>query len=494
MVQSQETHVNITHFLTLGKDTLFYGATNAAAKVVPLLLLPFYTRFFSPAQYGVIELLLTASALLSRLFSVGVDSAFLRFYNDSTLQDRKKLFSTSLSYLVALGIPAAVALCLFSHKFSRLLFGSDVHSGAVTLMLLTVPFIMAGWIPQDLARLKFEKVKYNFLVVGGTVFYGIAAVILVFVLHLGLLGVMLSHFLRAILFAFLGLILVRQDLVPRIDLGKLKKLLGFGAPLLPAAIALWVSNSSDRFFLLRLASLDSVGVYSVANRLAWIQWFVFSSFQLAFTPIAYSIYKKPGANFVFRKVFIYYIVLSSILGIGISVFGLDLLRVLTPQAYHPAYKVIGLLNLSVILHGVFYILGIGISIAKKTKYFAYSYVSGAAINILLNLLLIPRYDVIGAASATLVSFGMTALLGSYWSNKIYPLHFPLTKLVVVCSLFLTFCLLGLLIDSELGGYILAKVIIVFIFMVLMFLLLGKKDRMIVLGLPKKLMMSGRKRL
>lgn len=493
-MEVQEQQVNLTDFLRLGKDTLFYGGINVATKAVSLALIPIYTRFFVPSEYGIIELLMTASALLSRVFSVGVDSALLRFYHDCSAQDRRNLASTILTYLAIVGIPVAIVLSFFSNRLSRLLFNSDVHSSLVTLMLVAIPFIMIGWIPQDLTRLKFEKLKYNFLIVGGNVFYAVAALILIVVLHKGLWGVMFSHFLRAILFVLFGIVLIRQDFSLRIDLSKLKRVLTFGAPLLPATIALWVSNSSDRFFLAKLASLHSVGVYSVANRLAWVQWFIFSSFQLAFTPIAYSIYKRPDAAVIFRKVFVYYIVLSSILGLTISVFGLDLLRILTPPPYHPAHMVLGLLNLSIILHGVFYIFGIGISIAKKTKYFAYSYVLGAIANISLNLLLIPTYGVMGAASATLISFGITAILGAYWSKRSYPLRFPMNRLVIICSLFLSFCLLGIWLNSSLGEYILPKLLTVFVFAGLMFLLLDREDRILLIGLSKRFLKSRKRGL
>jgi O-antigen/teichoic acid export membrane protein len=494
-VQPEETQIGLTQVFRLGKDTLFYGGTSAAGKVVSLALVPLYTRFFSPSEYGVIELLLTASALLSRILSFGVDSALLRFYGDSPSQDRKrKLSSAALWYMLAAGVPVCVISSLFARQISSSLFNSNVHSALVALMLLTVPFVMLGWIPQDLTRLRFDKLRYNFLIVGGSIFYGIAAVVLVVLLHKGLWGVMMGHFLRAGLFGILGIILVRHSLSLRIDFSAVKKLLVFGAPLLPASIALWVSSSSDRFFLARFASLHSVGVYSIANRLAWVQWFVFSSFQLAFTPIAYSIYKRPGAATVFRKVFIYYIILSSILGIGISVFGLNILQILTPQAYHPAHVAVGLLNLSVIFHGLFYIFGIGISIAKRTKYFAYSYVAGAIANIVLNVLLIPPFRVIGAASATSISFAITAILGSHWSRKSYPLHLPLRKAILICALFLIFNALGILIDSFLGGHIPAKLLTFFAFMTCILLLLDREDKVLLVRLLKKLAKIGRRGL
>ena len=477
---------NRPHFLRLGRDTFFYGSMNLVAKVVSLALLPLYTRFFTPAEYGIMELLLTVSALLTRLLSAGVDSALLRFYNEYEAQERRRLVFSGLLYMTAVGIPFGLFLTGFSGSLSVLLFGSSDHSALVALMFVTIPFIMIGWIPQDLTRLEFKKRSYNFLMTGGNVFYAIAVLILLLLFHKGLWGVMFSHFLKATLFALLGIILVRRNLFPKIDLAALKKLLTFGAPLLPAAIALWVSNSSDRFFLLRLASLDSVGVYSVANRLAWVQWFVFSSFQLAFTPIAYSIYKKPETVSLFRRVFLYYIAFSSLLGIGISTFSLNLLHLLTPEAYHPAHQVVGVLSLSVILHGAFYIFGIGISIAKRTKYFAYSYLTGAAVNIGLNLLMIPRYGAMGAAIATVISFATVALLGAHWSRRFYPLKLPFGRLILICVLFLTFNTIGIFIDTHLGGSLSVKVCALSAFAFLMFRLLDKEERALLVRLGARL--------
>jgi len=481
---------DIEQILRIGKDTLFYGGTNVMARAVSLALLPFYTRFFVPAEYGVMELLMTVSAIVPRLLSVGMDSALLRFYNDYDVDERRESAFTVAVYFACIGIPVALLLSTFSEQWSGLLFGSHKYSSLVVIMLLAVPFTMIGWVPQDLTRLRFKKLEYNFLMVGGALFYAVAAVILVLFFQQGLYGVMWGHLLRAVLFAFLGIILVRSSFTVRLDWKKLAEFVKFGAPLLPASIALWVSNSSDRFFLARLASLDSVGVYSVATRLASVQWFVLTSFQLAFTPIAYAVYREPSAESLFRRVFMYYVTLSSILGIVLSVFALNLLRILTPQSYHSGYNVVGLLNLGVIMHGVFYMFGIGLSIAKRTEYFAYSYVLGALANLALNLLLIPRFGVVGAATATLVSFALTAVCGFYWSKVSYPLHFPISRLVVLCGLFLISYLLAVFIDSSLGGNILLKSCIAGIYVALTLLLLHGEERILLVDMARGIIKRG----
>ena len=129
-----------------------------------------------------------------------------------------------------------------------------------------------------------------------------------------------------------------------------------------------------------------------------------------------------------------------------------------------------------ILHGAFYIFGIGISIAEKTKYFAYSYLIGAAANIALNLVMIPRHGAMGAAVATVISFAIVALLGGYWSKRAYPLDFPFRKLILACLLFLIFNAIGVLIDTTLGGSLLIKTLTLVVFAILMFLLLDRDDR------------------
>lgn len=477
--------------IKLGKDTLFYGGTNLASRAVSVFLVPIFTRIFTPSEYGVLELLLSASALLSRLLSVGVDAAFLRFYNDLKVQDRRRLAASAIAFLSLTGIPVCIVLSLLSPRLSGMLFSSRGEGTLLTLMLLSIPFIMIGWIPQDLTRLTFQKWKYNVLAVGGNVFYAITALVLVLLLHLGLWGIMFSHLLRALLFVLLGLFLVRSEISLRPALSQLGRLLRFGGPLLPATVALWVSNSSDRFFLAKYASLDSVGVYSVANRLAWIEWFLFSSFQMAYTPIAYSIHKRPEAFATFRRVFVYFLALSSLLGVGVSLFSRNILAILAPETYGTAYAVVGLLNLSIIFHALFYIVGIGLSIAEKTKYFAYSYVIGAVVNVALNMYLIPRYEAMGAAIATLISFGLVASLGSYWSGRYYPLRLPLRRALLISILFLFFWAIGILIERE-GGAVYLKTLALAAYTVMMLFILGGEDRRILLEYAKIVIPYGRK--
>ena len=213
---------------------------------------------------------------------------------------------------------------------------------------------------------------------------------------------------------------------------------------------------------------------------------------MAYTPIAYSIYKRPEAFATFRRVFVMFLVLSSLLGVGVSLFSRNILAILAPEAYGTAYTVVGVLNLSIIFHALFYIVGIGLSIAEKTKYFAYSYVIGAVVNVALNMYLIPRYEAMGAAIATLISFGLVASLGSYWSGKSYPLRLPLRKAIFISILFLFFWGIGILIERE-GGAVYLKTLALVAYTVMMLFILGSEDRRRLLEYAKIIIPYGRRK-
>jgi O-antigen/teichoic acid export membrane protein len=80
------------------------------------------------------------------------------------------------------------------------------------------------------------------------------------------------------------------------------------------------------------------------------------------------------------------------------------------------------------VHGAFLLTSIGIGIEKKTRYYPLVTASAAASNLGLNLLLIPRYGMLGAAWATVFSYGVMAGLGYALSQRVYPIPFEKGRL------------------------------------------------------------------
>jgi O-antigen/teichoic acid export membrane protein len=465
----------------VSRDTVVYGFGNIVLSAISFFLVPIYTRIFSPGNYGVLEIVGTASSLLSTTLLLGMNRAVFRFYHDCDAAGKRELVSTGFWYQFLSPLAFCGLGALLARSISVLLFGSARYSPFLVVSLLTIPFNAMMRMPITVMRLNFRKIRYNLLVLGRGLFQTTLTIILVVFLRKGLMGVFVSALVSAVLFSAFGLFLTARHVRFSFSLKHFRLLLSFGVPIVPAALSHWIMGSADRFFLLRMGSLREVGLYSVGFKLAALQTFLLMAFQLAWSPIAYSMYRRPEADRVFRKFFLYFLLLSSALGVFLSLFSLEGLKILTRPAYYDGYRVVGILAFGRVLQGASYMGSMGIFFAKKTKYYALSVVCGASLNLLLNFLLVPPFGMMGAAVATASSYGAEACLGYYWARKLYSLRLPFHKVVILSAIYVPLLAGGLWVNRlspEMAFLIKCLAFLVFLFAAAMLL---EKDEKIILG-------------
>lgn len=468
------------------KDTVAYGLGNAALTSVSFFLVPIYTHIFSPADYGVLDIIGTASSLISTFLLMGLTAAVFRFYHDQDENGKRDLVSTGFWYQFIVPLVVCSIGALFAREISQLLFRSEEYHPFIAISLMTIPFSAMMQMPITLLRLKFQKVKYNLLVVGCGLFQTTLTIVLVVFLRKGLIGIFASGLISAILFSGVGVVLTLRQVRFRFSLRQMRLLLAFGIPMVPASLSRWVMGCADRLFLVNMTTLKDVGLYSVGFKVAGLDTFLLSAFQLAWSPIAYSIYRNPGSERVFKKVFLYFLLLSSAFGMFLSLFSLEAMKLLTRPAYYEGHKVVGFLALGTIFHAVFYLAGMGIPFANKMGYYALAIGGGAVLNLVLNPLLIPAFGMVGAAAATAFSYGGEACLGYYWARKVYPLRFPFAKVGVVAVTYVPLFLGGIALNVHLPQE--ALVIRCFMFMIFLgvvFLLLEREDRQVLRNVLKR---------
>lgn len=433
----------------VSRDAVVYGFGNVVLSAISLFLVPIYTRIFSTADYGVLDIIATAVSLLSVLLPLGLSAAVFRFYHDHDEAGKKELVSTGLWYQFLGPLSVCALGALFSRPLSTLLFGSTRYSTFMIVSLLTVPFQAMTLMPVTLMRLNFQKIRYNLLVLGRALFQTALTIVLVVFLRKGLMGVFVSGLVSAVLFSAVGFLLTARHIKLTFSFKHFRLLLSFGVPMVPASLSRWIMGAADRLFLVKMTTLHEVGLYSVGFKLAGLQTFLLMAFRLAWSPIAYSIYRKPEAERVFRKVFLYFLLLASTTGMFLSLFSLEALKILTRPAYYDGHQVVGILAFARVLHAAFYMGSMGIVFANKMKYYALSMACAAGLNLLLNSLLVPPFGMMGAAVATAASYGAGAYLGYYWAKKVYPLRFPFSKVAVLAAIYLPFIAGGLLVNRHL---------------------------------------------
>ena len=197
----------------------------------------------------------------------------------------------------------------------------------------------------------------------------------------------------------------------------------FGIPLVPTALFLWMTNFSDRFFLVWLADVAEAGIYSVGVRIASAMVLLLTAFRTAWPAFAYSIRDEREARQTYAYVLTYLTVITAWVALALSVLAPWLVDLLADDAFAEASEVVGPLAFSTVAYGAYIVVAIGVGRARRTQFNWVVTGIAAAVNVALNLALIPAYGMIGAAIATVAAYGSMAVGMGWWSQRIYPVPY-----------------------------------------------------------------------
>ena len=422
---------------TLFAHTTVYGLGDVATSLVGLLLLPIFTRYLTPAEYGVIALLLTAEAVTKVLFRWGVDTAFLRLYYDCVDNGaRQALASSIFFFLLGInGILVAVGLGAAPWIATRLL-GDVAHTMVLRLVFLNTFVIGFFFIPFALLRIENRARRFATVTFSRTLATLCLRLLFVVVFGMGVLGVVLAD---TIITALYALILARWSaplIRPMFSRRSLREALRFGLPKLPHGVAHLVTALSDRYFLGVLATASDVGVYSIGATFGLSLKYFLSAFQTAWSPFLYEMMDKPDARDTYRAVTTYVFLTLVLLAAGLSAIADELIRLMTTAQFHQASAVVPWVAIGAVLQGFFQLTSVGIAITKRTRYYPIATGLAACSSVGANLFLIPRFGIIGAAWSQVVAYGVLAAAGLTFSQRSYPIRYEWSRLarIVVAGL------------------------------------------------------------
>ncbi|HID12177.1 MAG TPA: hypothetical protein EYP17_12925, partial [Candidatus Latescibacteria bacterium] len=247
-----------------------------------------------------------------------------------------------------------------------------------------------------------------------------------------ILGIVQSNLYTAlILFGIVGIYLLTKY-PPRFSPAQLKRMLRFGLPLLPASLAIWILTWSDRYLLRLLTNYSEVGLYDVAYKFGMIVNMVLvTPFRTAWLPFLFSVRDNPDSERIYGTVLTYFLIAAMALFLLLSLFSREIVRLLTTPDYLPAHRAIPLIALGYLCYGVYYIVDAGVLLEGKTQFYPLITGAGAALNVGLNLWLIPRFGMMGAALATLIAYVFIAC-AMYWASRIcHPIAYERDRLAKV---------------------------------------------------------------
>jgi O-antigen/teichoic acid export membrane protein len=427
----------ITLIRKLVKSSGIYALASIAPPLVTLGLAPFLTRHLSPSDYGAFTLLNNFISLTAGITQLGLGSAFFRAYSyDYSLEkDRRDVLATVTLLLILASSITLIGAALFAPFLTGILLGQPsyknlivIAAGIVCAQNLSVPLF--SWL-----RAENRPFFYSLLAISNILVALISSLLLVGLFSLGITGALIAGGSGYVCVAICALLFILQHAGLKIRFDIARNVLAFGVPLVLNVISYWALQVLDRYLLSLFSSLVQTAEYAVAYSLgSALSILVIAPFNLAWPSIQFSIAKRKDAALVFRQTFRLFSMFLLFAAYGLSLAAKSLLDLLFPSAYQSAASIIPIVATSLVFFGVYCVFVSGISIKRMTWVIGIYSTVAAVINLALNLVLIPRYQAMGAAIATLMAYIALAAIAYIVNQRIYPISFEIGKFA--CALLL----------------------------------------------------------
>jgi O-antigen/teichoic acid export membrane protein len=421
--------INLSNLL---QNSLIYSLGGLAGTAVGVLLVPLYTRVFSPSQYGVIDLTTTVTTFLSIALMLGFDSAVGRYYADALdEQDRKLTASTGLFFLTSLAAVSLLPISLFSQQLAKLIFGDSAYGG---LLLVAAAFTFFNVLLssfQTLLKFRFQPIAFAAVSIGTLLLQVGLTLYLVVFCRAGIIGVYTARLVATAVFSVVGFWLTRSSYCVRFSFVRLRGLLAFGVPLIPLSISYYVMMYASRYFLKAFHGLHDVGVYGIGYNVASLIGLVVVGFQHAWGPFVYSTYKEERAKSSFSKAYDYASVAVSLAVVALSLFATEILAIFTTSEYAEAYKAIPFIAASIAAYTLGGYFSVGIGIAKRNIHRAWGGLLAASVNLGLSYALVPSLGIVGGGVATLTSFIVQGVILMSVSQRCYRVEYRFRRNVAM---------------------------------------------------------------
>ena len=429
----------------LTKDTAIYGISTIVGRFLGFILVPFYTHFISPGAMGIYGNIYAYVAFLNIIYIYGMDAAFMKYSSLAAAEEKDRTFSSAYLAVVMTTLLMTALLFLLRSPFNALMEVPARYGHLVYYVIFILLFDTLALIPFANLRLERRAKKFAFLKLGN-ILLNLGLNLLFFIkLRMGIESIFAANLIASAATFLVLLPEILPRLRQRLQGDLLRRMLRFGLPYLPASLASIMIQVIDRPIVLRLTDLHTLGLYQTGHKLGIFMMLVVSMFQYAWQPFFLNNAREKNAREIFAKVMTLFVVAASLIWVVVSLF-IDMAaafefaagRSLIARQFLPGLIVVPIILLAYLFNGIYVNLWAGIYIEEKTKYFPVVTGAGALVNVGVNLLLIPRLGIIGAALAVLASYMVMTALLHHVAQKYYPVAYEYGKLARVLGVvFLT---------------------------------------------------------
>lgn len=419
-----------TEIRALGKHTVIYGVGIVASKATGFIMLPVYTRYLDPHEYGVLELLGTTIEIIAMIAAVGLISTVFKFYSQyDDPREKQEVISTVIVMMVGIAAVTALIGIWMSPRLAQLVFARSDYAGYFRI-LFAVYFFQSGMAVIPLMYIRAVQDSMRFVGISLCKLAVQVALNVYFIVFLdwGVRGALCSALVaEAGVGCYLLYYTVRR-IGWRFSMSKCRTMIRFGYPFVFVSLGGFLMTSADRYVLNIFSDLETVGLYALAYKFGFILSTVaFMPFNLVWESQRFEIAKREDGREIFRQVFFYCNIVIVALSLVICLFVRDFLAVMSAPSYRGAANIVPLILVIYILQIWAAFCNIGLFLKDRSRYMATSALMSAGAAMALLLILVPRYGAYGAGLATMSAWALRFLLVYRYSQTLYPIEYGWAK-------------------------------------------------------------------
>lgn len=431
----------------LVSDTLIYGFTTVVSRLLTYLLVPFYTKFFGPADYGIITLVFIAIGFFNVLFSFGMESAYLRYGVDR--ERAASLFKTLQGTILAVASGLFLMLWLAAPILQPMLALPNTGGDPIYLLMLLILWMDAlSTVPFAELRLVRRTIAYASAKLMNVAMNVALNLVLVLQFDFGIIAVFLANAVASAFTMLQTAWFTRGSYQGEWDQQGLRQAMLFGMPYIPAGIGYIINEGLSRFFLnmssddtisrlygIEYTAADITGIFGACYKLSVFMMLFTQMFRMAWQPFFMRHAKDASAPATFAEVFLYFNGIAAILFMTVALFVYEIAAIPVPglrgtiidARYWLGLSTVPMLLMAYWFQGWYTNFTAGIFISENTRMLPKITLAGAGITTAANLILIPLLGMEGAAWASVLSYGSMAMMIYLVGQKKWPIPYRMGR-------------------------------------------------------------------
>lgn len=434
------------------KNSAIYGIGNISIKLVGFILIPFLTdpTYLSTEDYGALGVLEAINQIAVFIMGMGLYNSMFRWFYEQTKEDQKATFFTVLltcSFIVSVIL---MAVLFWKDSITSLFFSSQKYSSVIVLAFISTGLQALSQIPATLMRLQDKAAFFTSSNIIKLIVTLLATLYFLVWNKGGISAIYYGQIAGFIVYILILIPYLFRNSILKIHVPVFKEMSGYGLSMMIAGISGASINVLDRFVLNSMSGLDEVGLYSLGYKISSIlKVFVIGSVSMALVPLIFRKINDSDSHRFYTKTMTYYGFVIMFCIIAVSLFSKEAIKLFTSSTFYwSSFSVIPILAFSLYFTALKDVAITGLHITKKTS--RISIVTGvvSALNLVLNILLIPYLGAEGAALASLVSQLLFFLGLLHYSHKNYPISYEWSKIILMFIVGLCLVSIALLANDQ----------------------------------------------